>query len=113
MAYESKDNGDCDDRVFRFPLTFSLCLIFQETLPEIEVTNFSLKEKTNTVGNNTTLLSINLLYYINANEIPGELSGKNMISSRETNMLSSHVKRSPLLRPHNTSHLSQQQQKIQ
>ena len=61
------------------------------------VTNFSLKEKTNTVGNNTTLLSINLLYYINANEIPSELSGKNMISSRETNMLSSHVKRSPLL----------------
>ena len=88
-------------------------MIFQETLPEMALTNFRLKEKTNTVGKNTTLLSINLLYYINANEIPGELSGKNMISSRETNMLSSHVKRSPLLRPHNTSHLSQQQQKIQ
>ena len=43
------------------------------------LTNFSLKEKTNTVGNNTTLLSINLLYYINANEIPGELSGKKKV----------------------------------
>ena len=52
MAYESKDNGDCDDRVFWFPLTFSLCVIFQETLPEMALTNFSLKEKTNTVGNN-------------------------------------------------------------
>ena len=48
-------------------LLLSVCVIFQETLPEMALTNFSLKEKTNTVGNNTTLLSINLLYYINAN----------------------------------------------
>lgn len=35
-----------------FPLTFSLCVIFQETLPEMALTNFSLNEKANTVDNN-------------------------------------------------------------
>ena len=38
-------------------------------------------------------------YYINTNEIPGELSRENMISS--------HVKRSPLLWLHNKSRLLQ------
>ena len=42
-----------------------------------------------------------LFYYINTNEIPGELSRENMISS--------HVKRSRLLWLHDTSRLSQQQ----
>ena len=38
-------------------------------------------------------------YYINTNEIPGELSRESLISSHacENNMLSSHVKISPLL----------------
>ena len=40
------------------------------------------------------------IYYINANEIPGELSRENLISS--------HVKISPLLWLHNKSHLSHQ-----
>ena len=43
------------------------------------------------------------------NEIPGELSRENMISSHvKKNMLSSHVKRSPLLWLHNKSRLSKQ-----
>ena len=43
------------------------------------------------------------------NEIPGELSRENMISSPvKKNMLSSHVKRSPLLCLHNKSRLSKQ-----
>ena len=42
----------------------------------------------------------NEIYYINTNEIPGELSRENMLSS--------HVKRSRLLWPHDTSRLSQQ-----
>ena len=41
------------------------------------------------------------LYYINTNEIPGELLRENMLSS--------HVKRSWLLWLHDTSRLSQQQ----
>ena len=40
------------------------------------------------------------LYYINTNEIPGELSRENLISS--------HVKISPLLWLHNKSRLSHQ-----
>ena len=40
------------------------------------------------------------LYCINTNEIPGELSHENMLSS--------HVKRSPLLWLHNKSRLSQE-----
>ena len=43
------------------------------------------------------------------NEIPGELSRENMISSHvKKKMLSSHVKRSPLLWLHNKSRLSKQ-----
>ena len=50
----------------------------------------------------------NRFYYINTNEIPGELSRENMIIifTRENNMLSSHVKRSTLLWLHNKSRLS-------
>ena len=40
------------------------------------------------------------IYYINTNEIPGELLRKNLVSS--------HVKISPLLWQHNKSHLSHQ-----
>ena len=36
-------------------------------------------------------------YYINTNEIPGELSRENMTSSHVKVTLFSHVKRSPLL----------------
>ena len=50
-----------------------------------------------------------ILYYINTNEIPGELSQENLISSHvKNNMLSSHVKISPLLWLHNKSRLSHQ-----
>ena len=42
----------------------------------------------------------NSFYHINTNEIPGELSRENLISS--------HVKISPLLWLHNKSHLSHQ-----
>ena len=38
--------------------------------------------------------------------MPSELSRENLISSCENNMLSSHVKISPLLRFHNKPHLS-------
>ena len=39
-----------------------------------------------------------ILYYKNTNEIPGELSHENLISSHvKNNMLSSHEKISPLL----------------
>ena len=49
------------------------------------------------------------IYYINTNEIPGELSDENMISfTCENNKLSSHVKRSPLLWLHDKSSLSKQ-----
>ena len=47
-------------------------------------------------------------YYINTNEIQGELSRENMIFTCENNVLSSHVKRSPLLWLHNKSRLSQE-----
>ena len=47
-------------------------------------------------------------YYINTNEIQGELSRENMIFTWENNMLSSHVKRSPLLWLRNKSRLSQE-----
>ena len=47
-------------------------------------------------------------YYINTNEIQGELSRENMIFTCENNMLSSHVKRTPLLWLHNKSRLSQE-----
>ena len=49
-------------------------------------------------------------YYINTNEIPGELSRENLIFTCENNMLSSHVKISvsPLLWLHNKSRLSHQ-----
>ena len=47
-------------------------------------------------------------YYTNTNEIQGELSRENMIFTCENNMLSSHVKRSPLLWLHNKSRLSQE-----
>ena len=46
-------------------------------------------------------------YYINTNEIQGELSRENMIFTCENNKLSLHVKRSPLLWLHNKSSLSQ------
>ena len=46
------------------------------------------------------LQKFTLLYYINTNEIPGELSCENLISS--------HVKISPLLWLHNKSRLSHQ-----
>ena len=46
-------------------------------------------------------------YYKTTNEIPGELSRENDVFTRENNMLSSHVKRSPLLWLHNKSRLSQ------
>ena len=55
-----------------------------------------------------------LPYYINTNEIPGEFSRENLISSQsspppcENNMLSSHVKISPLLWLDNKSLLSHQ-----
>ena len=45
-------------------------------------------------------------YYINTNEIQSEFSRENMIFTCENNMLSSHVKRSPLLWLHNKSRLS-------
>ena len=49
------------------------------------------------------------LYYINTNEIPGELSRENLISSHvKKNMLSSHLKISPLLCLHNKWRLSHQ-----
>ena len=41
-----------------------------------------------------------MFYYINTNEIPGELSRENLVSS--------HVKISPLLWLHNKSRLSHQ-----
>ena len=47
-------------------------------------------------------------YYTNTNEIQGELSRENMIFTCENSMLSSHVKRSPLLWLHNKSRLSQE-----
>ena len=48
-------------------------------------------------------------YYINTNEIPGELSRENLqLVTSENNMLSSHVKISPLLQLHNKSRLSHQ-----
>ena len=47
-------------------------------------------------------------YYINTNEMPGELSRENLIFTCENNMLSSHVKISPLLWLHNKSRLSHQ-----
>ena len=47
-------------------------------------------------------------YYINTNEIQGELSRENMIFTCENNMLSSRVKRSPFLWLHNKSRLSQE-----
>ena len=51
----------------------------------------------------------NPFYYINTNEIPGELSHENLISSHvKITLLSSHVKISPLLWLHNKSHLSQE-----
>ena len=40
--------------------------------------------------------------------MPGELSRENLIFTCENNMLSSHVKISPLLWLHNKSHLSHQ-----
>ena len=43
------------------------------------------------------------IYYINTNEIPGELSTECDILTCENNMLSSHVKISPLLWLHNKS----------
>ena len=50
-----------------------------------------------------------IFYYINTNEIPSELLCKNLISSQcENNMLSSHMKISPLLWLHNKSCLSHQ-----
>ena len=49
-----------------------------------------------------------VFYYINTNEIPGELSRKLDIFTCENNMLSSHVKISPLLWLHNKSRLSHQ-----
>ena len=50
------------------------------------------------------------IYYINTNEIPGELLCENIlyIFTRENNMLFSHVKISPLLWLHNKSRLSQE-----
>ena len=51
---------------------------------------------------------INLFYYINTNEIPGELSCENVISSHENNLLSLHGKISPLLSLHNKLRLSYQ-----
>ena len=48
------------------------------------------------------------IYYKNTNEIPGELSHENLISSRVKITLSSHVKISPLLWLHNRSRLSHQ-----
>ena len=51
----------------------------------------------------------NIFYYITTNEIPGGLScKKHAIFARENNMLSSHVKRSPLLWLCNKSLLSQE-----
>ena len=47
-------------------------------------------------------------YYINTNEMLGELSRENLIFTCENNMLSSHVKISPLLWLHNKSRLSHQ-----
>ena len=47
-----------------------------------------------------TAVEQNYLYYINTNEIPGELSRENLISS--------HVKISPLLWLHNKKRLSHQ-----
>ena len=48
-------------------------------------------------------------YILNTNEIPGELLCENLVSSHvKNNMLSSHVKISPLLWLHNKSHLSHQ-----
>ena len=49
----------------------------------------------------------NVLYYIKTNEMPGELSRENMISSHVKIKVSSHVKRSPLLWLHNRSRLLQ------
>ena len=51
---------------------------------------------------------MNPVYYINTNEIPGELlARKHDIFTRENNMLFSHVGVSSLLWLHNESHLSQ------
>ena len=56
---------------------------------------------------------ITALYYMDTNEIPGELSRENMISSQcENDMLSSHVKRSRLLWLHDTSRLVQQKKML-
>ena len=51
-------------------------------------------------------------YYTNTNEIQGELSRENMIFTCENSMLSSHVKRSPLLWLHNKSRLSQEKKSL-
>ena len=49
-----------------------------------------------------------IFYFINTNEISGELSRENMLTSHvKINRLSSLVKRSPLLRLYNKLHLSQ------
>ena len=50
--------------------------------------------------NRGNILNEYYIYYINTNEIPGELSRENLISS--------HVKISPLLWLHNKSRLSHQ-----
>ena len=53
------------------------------------------------------------IYYMNTNEIPGELSReKHDIFTCENNMLSSDVKRSRLLWLHDTSRLSQQKKML-
>ena len=65
---------------------FALSLIFKVKVLELRNVLFNKDNK--------------IIYYINANEIPGELSHKNLISS--------HVKISPLLWLHNKSRLSHQ-----
>ena len=52
------------------------------------------------VPNKLIKMSNKTYYYINTNEIPGELSHENLVSS--------HVEISPLLWLHNKSHLSHQ-----
>ena len=63
-----------------------------------------MKKKNNKVTNDRNIS----FYYINTNEIQGELSRENMIFTCENNMLSSRVKRSPFLWLHNKSRLSQE-----
>ena len=88
--------------VFDLPQSYGLPCLYgaidqtapgQQRLPKVE-------KQTSTLSLSRNLRKYKDIYYINTNEIPGELSRENLISS--------HVKISPLLWLHNESRLSHQ-----